>query len=93
MSNIQITGGSEKQNNWATKIAQDWISKLDAEIENQKARPESDGMSKYVAILEKNREEMIANFAKVTAKQIIYLFTAKRDIAQAMIEKSRKELN
>ena len=85
---VNITGGSEKQNIWASEIAAAWIKELSAEIELTAIRPD---LSAYLAILEQKRNGMIAGFAKVTAKQVIDLYTAKRNAAKAMIEQARKE--
>lgn len=85
------TDGSEKQNAWAGKIASEWMARFDNEIENQKLRPESDGMSEYIKILEKNRIKLIHGFKKITAKNLIDLKVAKRSPVDQMIEQSRRE--
>ena len=68
---INITGGSEKQNAWATEIVSKWIATLDAEIDNATARPESDGVGWYVEALKAGRDRMIAGLPKMTARQVI----------------------
>lgn len=91
MEKFEYTDGSEKQNAWAGKIAAEWIGQFDREIENQKMRPESDGMTKYIEILEENRKKLVAGFQKITAKGLIDLYVAKRNPINAMIDQSTKE--
>lgn len=91
MEKFEYKDGSDKQNAWAEKIASDMMAEFDKEIENQKLRPESDGMAKYIEILEANRNKLVAGFTKITAKQLIDIFTAKRSPINQMIEQSRKE--
>ena len=91
MSNLNITGGSEKQNAWATKIANDWMAEYDWDLNNQKLRPESDGMADYIKILEENRIKLLNGFEKITAKVVIDMFVAKRNVAKAMLSQSLKE--
>ena len=91
MTKFKFTDGSEKQNAWAEKIAADMMAEFDKEIENQKLRPESDGMAKYIEILEANRNKLVAGFTKIAAKQLIDMFVAKRSPINAMIQQSQKE--
>ncbi len=91
MENLKITGGSEKQNEWATKIANDWMAQYDKAIANQKIREESDGMAPYIAILENNRDKLVALLSKAKAKPLIDMFLAKHDVSAAMVTKSLKE--
>lgn len=91
MEQFTYTDGSEKQNQWAAKIAAEWMSEYDTEIVNQRAREESDGMKKYIDILLLNRQKLVAGFEKITAKQLIDMYVAKRSPINAMIEQSRKQ--
>lgn len=91
METFEYTDGSEKQNAWASKIAQEAMAKYNLEIHNQELRPSSDGMSKYIEILKGNRKKLVAGFGKITARQLIDMFVAKRIPIDAMIEQSRKE--
>lgn len=91
MENFKYTDGSEKQNAWAEKIAAEWMAIFDMEITNQKLRPESDGMEKYIEILESNRVKLVTGFKKITAKQLIDMFVAKRCPIDQMIEQSRRQ--
>jgi len=91
MEVFKYTDGSEKQNAWASSIASEWIAQFDSEIDNQKLRPESDGMAEYIKILEQNRTKLVNGFQKITAKNLIDLKVAKRSPIVAMIEQSRNE--
>ena len=91
MEQFNYTDGSEKQNQWAAKIASAWMQEYDREIENQKARQESDGMQEYIDILLANRQKLVAGFEKITAKQLIDMYVAKRSPINAMIEQLRKQ--
>ena len=91
MEKFTYTDGSEKQNQWAAKIAAAWMSEYDTEIANQKAREESDGMQRYIDILLANRQKLVAGFENITAKQLIDMHVAKRSPINAMIEQSRKQ--
>lgn len=90
MEKFEYTDGSEKQNAWAEKIASEWMEQFDSEIQNQKLRPESDGMSEYINILEQNRTKLVNGFKKITAKTLIDLYVAKRSPINQMIEQSRQ---
>ena len=85
---ITITGGSEKQNAWASSIASKWLGKLDQYIADQIAR-DDDLLEEYVAKLQTSRTTMVAGFSKVTAKQIIDMYMTKVDLAEAMIRKAK----
>lgn len=85
----EITGGSEKQNAWATQIAADWIAEINREIENNSARPESDNVSWYTEKLEASKSVFIAGLKKITSKQVIDLHTASRNPVSALIAKAR----
>jgi phage terminase Nu1 subunit (DNA packaging protein) len=91
MEKFTYTDGSEKQNQWAAKIAAAWMSEYDTEIENQKARQESDGMQRYINILLANRKKLVSGFENITAKQLIDMHVAKRNVASAMIDQSRNQ--
>ena len=66
-----ITGGSEKQNTWATSIAAKWVGQLDSEIKNAAARPKSDGVGWYVDKLRNAREVLVKGLAQMKARQVI----------------------
>jgi len=66
-----ITGGSEKQNAWATQIAAKWVGQLDSEIKNAAARPKSDGVGWYVDKLRGAREVLVRGLAQMKARQVI----------------------
>ncbi len=89
MEQITVSGGSEKQNAWASKIATDWLSELDAEIANTTARPESDNVQWYADKLLAARKNLIDGFAKTSAKQVIDLFVAKRSPVRLIISQAR----
>jgi len=91
MEKFEYKDGSQKQNEWASKIAAAWMSEYDTEISNQRAREESDGMGEYIAILEDNRNKLVSGFEKITAKKLIDLYVAKRSPINAMIDQSRKQ--
>lgn len=71
MTTIQITKGSEKQNDWATQIANKWITKFNIQISANDLRPVSDNVSWYSDSLRFVRDSLIADISKMTAKQII----------------------
>ena len=85
---VTITGGSEKQNTWASSIATRWLVKLDQYIADQVARDDA-LLDEYVAKLQNARQTMVAGFSKVTAKQIIDMYMTKVDLAEAMIRKAK----
>lgn len=87
---INISGGSDKQNAWASQIATDWISELDAEIAGTTARPASDNVQWYADRLLAARTTLIDGLAKITAKQVIDLFVAKRSPVRAIISNARQ---
>ena len=79
-----ITGGSEKQNAYATSIANGWLKQLDAEINNTIARmngDKSDALQWYLDNLEGYREKIMAGFGKMTAKQLLDVHAAKMNPA------------
>jgi len=86
---IQITGGSEKQNAWATKIAEEQIQRVDAEISNTVMRADT-SLDWYLADLRARRATLELGFSKITAKQLIDLHVAGRaNLADALIAQSR----
>lgn len=88
---INITGGSEKQNVWATEIVGKWIAALDTEIASAAARPEEDGVGWYVDALKAGRERMIAGLPKMTARQVIdFQNSPHRGPVTRIIETARK---
>ena len=89
MEQITVSGGSEKQNAWASEIATNWLSELDVEIANTTARPESDDVQWYADKLLAARKNLIDGFSKIGAKQVIDLFVAKRSPIRAIISKAR----
>jgi len=90
MEAVQITGGSEKQNAWASKIADEWMAKVDTEIANQQARPASDNMAAYIGRLIEARASFAAGLPKAPAKKIIDMYVAKIDPTMVLIENARK---
>jgi hypothetical protein len=88
MAAIQINGGSEKQNAWASKIASDWLAVLDAEINNIELRQDQ-SLAWYADNLQASRNSLMSGFAKVTAKQVIDMHTAKISPVRSLIEKAR----
>lgn len=88
MATIQINGGSEKQNAWASKIASDWLAVLDAEISNTELRQDQ-SLAWYADNLQASRNSLLSGFAKVTAKQVIDMHTAKISPVRSLIEKAR----
>lgn len=91
MKKFEYKDGSQKQNEWASSIASEWMAEYDQEIANNKLRPESDGMGEYISILEDNRKKLLAGFEKITAKALIEMYVAKRNVASVMIDQSRKQ--
>lgn len=89
MEQVTVSGGSEKQNSWASKIATDWLSELDTEIANTIARPESDNVQWYADKLIAARKSLIEGFSNIGAKQVIDLFVAKRSPVRIIISKAR----
>jgi hypothetical protein len=86
---ITIAGGTEKQNAWATKIAQEWVSHLDNEISNAAARPISDNVQWYADNLIAAKGHFIEGLGKAAAKQVIDLYVAKRNPVTALINQAR----
>lgn len=94
MENVQITSGSEKQNIWATDIANKWIAELNQEIETVKIRNESgDRLEKYLELLETASTNLITGISKLTAKQIIDYHQAKRNPAAGLIKQAGEQYN
>ena len=91
MSNIQITGGSEKQNAWASKIAQEWLEKMDYEISNVAERQDLETVQWYYDNLLIARQKLIDGLEKIGAKQLIDMYVAKRTPVEALIEQARKK--
>jgi hypothetical protein len=88
MAAIQINGGSDKQNAWASKIAADWLAVLDTEISNTVLRQDA-SLAWYADNLQASRNSLLAGFAKITAKQVIDMHTAKRSPVPSLINKAR----
>lgn len=91
MTTVQISGGSEKQNAWATKIVAEWMATVNTEIANQQARPESDNMASYISRLVAARDNFAAGLPKATAKQIIDMHVAKIDPTRVLIDNARSQ--
>ena len=68
---IQITTGTEKQNAWATDIANKAILTLDTEITNNDLRPASDNVTWYSENLRKARDIVATAIKAKNAKEII----------------------
>lgn len=89
MSTVNITGGSEKQNSWATDIANTWISKVDAEIDIANRRiADGEKLEWYLSALEAGKSAFINGLPKASAKQIIDLYMAKIDPTATIIKKA-----
>jgi phage terminase Nu1 subunit (DNA packaging protein) len=87
---VNIHGGSEKQNAWGQRIAEQWIADLDAEIATTAGRAEADGLVSYLAALRAKRVELLTGFGRATAKQLIDLHVAKRNPVTALIKAARE---
>lgn len=85
---VTITGGSEKQNAWASSIATQWLDKINNYIADQLSRNDP-LIADYVSALQSARKTMVEGFAKVSAKQIIDMKTRQIDLAEAMIRKAK----
>jgi hypothetical protein len=88
MATIQISGGSEKQNAWASKIASDWLAQLDYEINNLAARNDA-ALGWLMDNFQAARAKALEAFGKITAKQVIDLHTSARNPIKSMIAKAR----
>jgi hypothetical protein len=88
MATIQINGGSEKQNAWASKIASDWLAQIDYEINNLTARNDA-ALGWFMDNLQAARAKALEAFGKITAKQVIDLHQAARNPIKPMIDKAR----
>ncbi len=86
---LNITGGSDKQNAWATQIASDQLAILDREIDNTIARADS-SLDWYLTALRERRDLLVTGFGKISAKQLIDLHVAQRaNLAEAHITMAR----
>lgn len=86
---IELTGGSDKQNAWASKIASQWLSELDTEIANTALRNDP-AFGWYADRLQQARAALLSGFGKLTAKQAIDMYTGKISPVRALIAKARE---
>lgn len=90
---IKISGGSEKQNEWATKIAQSWSEQLQNEIANNEARKHSEGaawgLEWYLDALKTAKVKLHDGFTKATPKQLIDMEVAKRNPVPTIIRSAQ----
>lgn len=91
MSNtVTIGGGTEKQNAWASSIANQWLAEVDKEIATVALRQAAgDGLVKYAEDLQTARKNLLEGFAKITAKQVIDLHVAKINMADKLLNRAR----
>lgn len=86
---IEITGGSDKQNAWASALAQKQLAIVDLEIERTISRND-DLLGWYLDELRARRKVLVDGFAKIGAKTIIDMHTAGRwNLADALINRAR----
>ena len=87
---ITITGGSDKQNAWASSIATQWLAEVDKEIATVALRQAAgDGLVKYAADLQLARQQLLDGCSKASAKQIIDLHVAKLNMATKLLNRAR----
>ena len=91
MTTFNITGGSEKQNKWASDIANKWISEIDEEIARIANHTYADTLTVYADLLQVAKANFLAGMEKITAKQIIEVEVAKRNIAKSLIAQALKK--
>lgn len=88
---ITITNGSEKQNEWATRIAQREVSIMSAEIEATKGR---EGLEWYADALDAAMAKLVAGFSKIKAADLIAMEQAKNaNIAKMLIKRARERVD
>lgn len=76
---MDIKGGSEKQNAWATQIATGWVSCIDDEIRTSELRIANEAehkdwaakLTELVAALKSQREHAVKALSGMSAKTII----------------------
>lgn len=85
-----IKGGSEKQNAWANKIAEEWMTELIGEIKNTEMRHDLDTVRWYLDNLVTAKQKLAEGFLKIDAKALIDMYVAKRSPVQALIAQARK---
>ena len=90
METVNIKGGSEKQNAWANKIAQEWLSEMDTEIKNVELRHDVETVQWYLDNLYVAKQKLLGGFEKIDAKALIDMYVAKRTPVKALIEQARK---
>jgi len=91
METVNIKGGSEKQNAWANKIAQEWLSEMNSEIENVELRQDVETVKWFLDNLYVAKQKLLGGFEKIDAKALIDMYVAKRTPVKALIEQARKE--
>lgn len=90
METINIKGGSEKQNDWANKIAKEWLEKMDYEIRNTELRHDLETVRWYLDNLYIAKQKLVTGLCKISAKELIDMHVAKKSPVNALIEQARK---
>ena len=91
MTSVTISGGTEKQNAWATTIANQWLAQVEKEIATVQLRQAAgDGLVAYAAALQTARNQLLEGLSKVTAKQVIDLHTSKLNMADRLLTQARR---
>lgn len=85
-----IANGTDKQNDWAQKIADTWMSKIDTEIEANNFREPGSKYYHIKAILRGCKDKAVAKLASTTSKQIIDMYTRQQMLDTYVINTARK---
>lgn len=88
-SSVNISGGSEKQNKWATDIARKWVGTLNSEMKNIEQRLKDDhSMNDYAQRLNEQSEKMSKALSEISSKQVIDLHQSGRDMGRMMVQRA-----
>ncbi|HSW63900.1 MAG TPA: hypothetical protein VLH56_11435 [Dissulfurispiraceae bacterium] len=87
-----IKNGSEKQNDWAQKIADNWIRKIDIEIESHAFRVPEDKYFGITAILNEYKSMAVDQLKNTEAKTIIDRYTRQQMLDVYVIKNAYKKI-
>ena len=90
METVNIKGGSEKQNAWANKIAQEWLSEMNSEIENVELRQDVETVKWFLDNLYVAKQKLLGGFEKIDAKTLIDMHVAKRSPVPLLVAQALK---
>ena len=90
METVNIKGGSEKQNAWANKIAQEWLSEMNSEIKNVELRHDVETVQWYLDNLYVAKQKLLGGFEKIDAKTLIDMHVAKRSPVPLLVAQALK---